>query len=304
MTSIHARARRTVTLVVAAITVSATEARAQGTPPAAVVNGYIQYTAALLGLRYSDAQRAELQAQVVSYWAEGRQANIATVTRAAELWQQRMASADADVLATAAGTSLPDVLRSLRRAADSGESDSRWLLNAYYAANPPIAPGRSDGLPLVRAVVDARLELDAFLQREIFRKPRPELDARARDAACRLAAARYAAMTAEEQIALARSPGELAQTRGQWARMGTPLRTMVRLNMGAAVTPEERSEMQMALGQGPGGAQAQMLQRSLAHMRETSEIVMGRGTTWNPSAGRWEQHGGVVTEFNGTVRVP
>lgn len=43
---------------------------------------------------------------------------------------------------------------------------------------------------------------------------------------------------------------------------------------------------------------------SLTHMRQNSEIIMRRGTVWNPASNRWEQQGGIVTEFNGTVRVP
>jgi hypothetical protein len=304
MTDATPRARRALTIIAALFAACATPAHAQGTPNPRDVHGYIEYTATLLGLRYSPVQRAELQAQVVSYWTLEQQANIDAVTRGAEVWRQRMANADPDVVAAAVGASQPDVLRSLKQSADKGEEDSRWLLNAYYAANPPIAPGASDGLPLVRAVVDARLELDAFLQREVFRQQAPELDQRARDAAYRLAAERYASLSGEQQIALATSAGELAQTRGQWKRMGQELRTMVRANMGAKVTPEEQAAVQMALGQGPNGAQAKMLQSSLNHMRETTDIVIGRGTTWNPATGRWEQHGGVVTEFNGTVRVP
>jgi hypothetical protein len=31
---------------------------------------------------------------------------------------------------------------------------------------------------------------------------------------------------------------------------------------------------------------------------------MGRCTVWNPAGKRWDQQGGIVTECNGTVRVP
>jgi hypothetical protein len=36
-----------------------------------------------------------------------------------------------------------------------------------------------------------------------------------------------------------------------------------------------------------------------------SQTIMGGGTTWNQTLGRWEQRGGIVTEFDsGVVRVP
>jgi NAD(P)-dependent dehydrogenase (short-subunit alcohol dehydrogenase family) len=39
-------------------------------------------------------------------------------------------------------------------------------------------------------------------------------------------------------------------------------------------------------------------------MRQNSEPIRGRGTVWNPATHRWAQRGGIVTESNGTVRVP
>jgi hypothetical protein len=56
--------------------------------------------------------------------------------------------------------------------------------------------------------------------------------------------------------------------------------------------------------QGMAAQQQGLLNSSLAHMRQNSETLMGRGTVWNPATRRWEQQGGIVTEFNGTVRVP
>jgi hypothetical protein len=50
--------------------------------------------------------------------------------------------------------------------------------------------------------------------------------------------------------------------------------------------------------------QQTMLGGALRAMRQNSETIMGRGTVWNPATNRWEQQGGIVTEYNGTVRVP
>jgi hypothetical protein len=47
-----------------------------------------------------------------------------------------------------------------------------------------------------------------------------------------------------------------------------------------------------------------VLGSALQNMRENSDTIMGRGTVWNPATNRWEQQGGIVTEYNGTVRVP
>lgn len=294
--------RPSAALLFLAITLT-TPSAAQDTAPAAVVRGYIAYTATLLGLRYSPAQEAALTQQVHRYWATGARSQMEVVQQAATMWGT-MQQVAPDVRLAAAATSRADVLIALRTAAAQGDADSQWLLDAYHAAHPPIAPGAPDGLPLVAAVVDARLELDAFMAREIHRRPAPALDAAARRAAYQLAATRYARLSGREQRAVWAAPGELASTQGQWARMGPELRTMVRQALGAPVAPHEVAAVQRALGQGPDGAQARMLGSALQHMRETTDIIMGRGTVWNPAAGRWEQQGGIVTEFNGTVRVP
>lgn len=47
-----------------------------------------------------------------------------------------------------------------------------------------------------------------------------------------------------------------------------------------------------------------MLNSAIQNMKQNTDIIMGRGTVWNPATNRWEQQGGIVTEYNGTVRVP
>jgi hypothetical protein len=296
-------ARQAMLVMAAASALVAARGRAQSVPDPTIVAGYINYTALLLGVTYTPTQRAELQSQVARYWARHATANMETVTRGAGSWQRMTARQD-DIAAAAAAVARPDVLKALHQAADGGDADSRWLLDVYYAENPPIAPAAADGLPLVRAVVDARIDLDAFMQQEVRRTAAAPVDTRGRAAAYRLAAARYATMTGAQQLALARTPGELALTLGKWSRMSPVMQTMVRQSLGATISPAEHAAMQQALGQGPDGAQAQLLGNALRNMRQNSESIMGRGTVWNPAAGRWEQQGGIVTEFNGTVRVP
>jgi hypothetical protein len=81
--------------------------------------------------------------------------------------------------------------------------------------------------------------------------------------------------------------------------------------MGAPLTPQERAALQQFATQMNAqinGMVAQhrqsVLGSALQNMRENSDTIMGRGTVWNPATNRWEQQGGIVTEYNGTVRVP
>jgi hypothetical protein len=40
-----------------------------------------------------------------------------------------------------------------------------------------------------------------------------------------------------------------------------------------------------------------MMQNALNHMKQSTDIIMGHGTRWDPSRNRYVQDGGVVTEF-------
>ena len=87
-------------------------------------------------------------------------------------------------------------------------------------------------------------------------------------------------------------------------------RLLGRAELGGRLAPQEQAQVQQFMAglnsqlQGLAAQQQSLLNSSLAHMRQNSEILMGRGTAWNPATQRWEQQGGIVTEFNGTVRVP
>ncbi|MBL8330910.1 MAG: hypothetical protein JNJ71_18880 [Rubrivivax sp.] len=56
--------------------------------------------------------------------------------------------------------------------------------------------------------------------------------------------------------------------------------------------------------QGLAGQQQGLLGSALAKLRQNSDTIMGCGTVWNPASGRWEQHGSIVSDYNGTVLVP
>jgi hypothetical protein len=160
-------------------------------------------------------------------------------------------------------------------------------------------------------MVDAQLDLQHFVVTEIHRRSAVPADARIREQAYRTAAATHASLTAEQQVALARQPGELARTRYGWGRASEIDRTLTRAEMGAALTPQEQAAARQVLagvGAQLNGMVAQhrdaMLGGMIQNMQQNSDLIMGRGTVWNPATNRWEQQGGIVTEYNGTVRVP
>jgi hypothetical protein len=45
------------------------------------------------------------------------------------------------------------------------------------------------------------------------------------------------------------------------------------------------------------GQQFSLLQNELSYMKRSTDIIMSQGTRWNPATNRYEQIGGIVTEY-------
>lgn len=273
-------------------------------PPltSSLVERYTQVVAWLTGVDFDARQRAELRAQVEAYWRNGESEKIGNVVRSMEMWSQLNEANPAVREATLAVTR-PDVLVSLQTDALQGAADSRWIYEQFLRANPPLAPGKPGSVPLTRDIVDAALDYEYFLNGEVMRRGATAPTLSARENAYKAAAASYATLSAEEQMKLAAQPGKLALERMQWNAMSPQVRAILRAQLGATLTPED--QMHVREFQSMGSQQWSMVQGQLNAMQQNSEMIMGRGTTWNSTLGRWEQHGGIVTEYDtGVVRVP
>lgn len=271
------------------------------------MEGYVRYVEALLDLQCGPTEKARIRADVANYYARRDQKAIAIVERAARDWEQ-LQQQDPSLVATAMAMTRPDTLLSLAAAARNGEADSQFLLETYYAAHPILAPGKEGGLPLTRDMVVGDLEVKRWHETEIKR-----LRVSAPDVAAAVQAAvrEHPRLSAAQQVAFARQAGEWARIRYAWPRASAMDQLLTREQLGGPLSAQER----MALQQFQAGIQSQlngmvsqhqdaMLQSTIQNMKQNSETIMGRGTVWNPATNRWEQQGGIVTEYNGVVRVP
>jgi hypothetical protein len=274
------------------------------------VAAFTDLAGTLLGQRFTPPQREQIARAIAGYAERGEQTRLDAVRNGAR-WYRETLSLEPATRAAAFRMSRPDALLGLRKDEQDGDPLAALLLGIHYAANPVLAPGKSDGLPLTRDMVDAQLDLEHFLSTEIHRRPVPAPTAAAREAALRAAIGRHSTLSGAQQVALARQPGELARVRTGWERASPLDRALTREQMGAPLTPQERAALQQFAAQMNAqinGMVAQhrqsVLGSALQNMRENSDTIMGRGTVWNPATNRWEQQGGIVTEYNGTVRVP
>jgi hypothetical protein len=268
-----------------------------------VVNRYIELCGWLTDVSYSPAQRQALRSQVEDYWRRGDRARIDTVMRSMDM-HEKLAAASPSIRETTLAKVRPGVLVSLQQDAAQGGRDSAWLYRQFLLANPPLAEGRPGSVPLTRDMVDAALDHEHFMQATVLNRPARPVTQAARQAAYALAARDYGRLSAEQQLEIAAKPGRLVEERHLWQLAGPQVRAFMRAQMGGQLTGEDQAQIarfrQVQSRSGWAGLQSQ-----INAMNQDSQTIMGGGTSWNSSLGRWEQRGGVVTEFDsGVVRVP
>ncbi len=283
-------------------------AHAQAAPEAAV-RAFTETTALVLGLSFDDGQRQRTRHFVEGYWQRRQQREMDAVMGTTD-FLARLRQTEPALRAVGLRMSRPAALRNLAAEAEAGDALAAWLLVQYHQKHPALAPGRRGGLPLTRDSVDGQLDLAHFMATEVHRQTARAPNAAEREQAVRAAVARHPSLDAEAQFALAQAPGEAMRLRFAWARSQPLDRLLLRAELGGPLSAAEQAQVQQFMAgihaqlQGLAAQGQNLLGSSLAAMRQNSETPMGRGTVWNPAANRWEQQGGIVTEFNGTVRVP
>jgi hypothetical protein len=276
----------------------------------ATIESYTNFLSGLLGLPFTAAQRDTIRGHVQTYWRDRNQQAMGIVNDSARTWDQYRHQ-PADLLDTTFHMMRTGTLAGLQQAARQGAADSAYLLDLYYQSNPILAPGKPDGLPLTRDMVEADLAIKHWYATEIHRQPAPAPDAKVLQAALAAAIRQHPTLSGAAQVEMAKQSGEWARIRLTWPKASPIDKLITRRDLGARLTPQEEAAVQQVLA----GFNAQingmvsqhrnaMFQSAMDNFKQNTDTIMGRGTVWNPATNRWEQQGGIVTEFNGVVRVP
>jgi len=297
-------------MLMCAALVVAGPSRAASLPDERTMQGYTSYLEELLDLSFTAEQRETVRRQVHEYARAGNRNALNTVAGSARTWAGSR-NQPAELRAAAYSMTRPDALLGLQKAARNGEADSQWLLDAYYRAHPPLAPAKPGGLALTREMVEAELGIQHWLATEIHRQRASPPDARVMEAALKHAMQQHPRLTSQQQVKRGRQTGEWAKIRYAWPRASQMDQLITRADMGARLTPQEQAAVQQVMSGFNAQLSGMMAQHrdavlgsAIANMRQNSDTIMGRGTVWNPATNRWEQQGGIVTEYDGRVRVP
>ena len=245
--------------------------------------------------RFTPAQRNRMQQILSKHWNDGVTAGqvMGTIEGAQKL---RALPARTQHLALMA-----NIMGFLTRADEfrrQGDEYSILVLEVYSASNPPLMAQE----PLFgKRVADAYIDAFLFLGAVRSGKPGPKLGEESRQK-LRLELARdYHRANKQQRDQFQQNVGGVLGHMIQWPQMSELDRLLVRADLGAKLTPQEQQYVMQAR-QMMSQHNHQMMSNQLNFMRQNQDTIMGSAPYWNPSANRWEQKGGIVTEF-GITRV-
>lgn len=171
--------------------------------------GFIEW---LYALEFSAAERTTLQRQIVRHWKLNHTDKMRSILQALETHRQVQAQyATAAERAVVREEMFGPILRQNREAARN-DADVRWLLEVYDRAHQPLCEGEP---PLTRRVLDARVELLAFLMRESDILP-IDIDEVLKEEIADVIVARYPALAEQERQGICEAPRQWAAIQFVW----------------------------------------------------------------------------------------
>lgn len=184
-------------------------------------------------------------------------------------------------------------LERMDESAKGGDVISQVCKEAYLAAHPALNPKA----PLFSAMIaDAYVDAYLFLGEIQSNKPAPSPSAALRSRLRKEVAADYARMNNQQRGQMTQVMQRVTSFMIQWPEMPAYERLLVRAECGARLTAQEQ-QMVAQIRQQMSAHNNQMIANELNFMRQSQQTIMGSAPYWNPAANRWEQKGGVITEF-------
>lgn len=255
-----------------------------------VVDSFIKATEYVSLGKMNSTQRARVQAVLERQWSDGTTASNVVQTIEGH---QRLLALPARTQRLALMSNLMGYLVASEETAAQGDDYSKVVLEIYTKANPALIPEA----PLFSKVL-ADAYVDAFLFIGAVRsgKPEPKIGEPSRQK-LRLELARdYAKADRQSRDQFQKAVGSVIGHMLHWHTMGELDRLMAKADLGAKLTPQEQQAVMQAR-QMMSNHSMQMMSNQLGWMRQNTDTIMGSAPQWNPASNRWEQKGGIITEF-------
>lgn len=267
---------------------------AQGNPPLteSMVNQVIRCQEVLLKLTMKPEHRKRMQAAIATDWNNPDGKMRESVGGLMEILPQ-FNQLDSRTRELAVQANLLQFLTQLDRDAKAGDPTSVIMLEAYKEVHKPIHPQA----PLFTAhIADAYLDAFFFAGEVQSGKPAPKPSQAGRIEGRKRLAADFVKMTAKQRTDMSERMAKITTYRIQWPQLNEIERLSVRAEMGGRLSMEEQQLLQQYRHMVQSHS-IKMLSSELNHMRANQQMIMGSAPYFNPATQRWEQIGGIVTEF-------
>lgn len=257
------------------------------------VNVLIEANEVLMELKFNASQRQRFQTEIVKQWRTGNSQLIQDTKGLKEAFPQWMAlpkrTRDLAMRANLIG-----FLTRLEQDAANGDEISKIMQEAYRQNHPAIDPAA----PLFSKIVaDAFVNAYLFLGELQSGRPAPALSEKSRHALRVQIAKDYSRAGKAQREQISNVVGKVTSFMIHWPQMADYEKLLARAEVGAKLTMQEQQVVQQVRHQ-LNNHNLTMMTRELNFMKQSQQTIMGSAPYWNPAANRWEQKGGIVTEFN------
>jgi hypothetical protein len=251
----------------------------------------------LLDLRYNESQLQKHFDLVKAYWQKQDEKGMQAVLGNLQFYKEilsKPAEEQKAFVRQIRSTLIISLIDDSKKA-----EDSKWYLQNYYAAHPPLLLA---DIPLIKETADDLIDFETFKNKTLKRLPVKAVTQSQRDSAYAQLTAAWKKFSAAKKKEIMLGASRLALIQHGWKSLSALDKIDLKLRYVGRqyVSDAEYRQYQQALAKlwaETRSTQWQLVQNELNFMKKSTDLIMSRGTRWNPATNRYEQEGGVVTEY-------
>jgi hypothetical protein len=250
----------------------------------------------LLDVKYSPEQLATHHRLIKNYWVKGDYNGITSVKGNISFYAE-LKQLSAEAYRANIQSMRPALILNLMEDAAKRE-DSKWFLETYYAAHPPLI---KEGIPFIRETADALLDGEYFINKTLKGKSVARITTEQRELAYVELARQWQQFDADTRKQIMTGASQMSLVFYRWNQLSAAERAGVKMKYVGEnyLSPAERNALQQAslAGRSNPTSHLGLIGNELEQMKKTTDLIMGRGIRWDPSRNRYVQDGGIVTEY-------
>lgn len=261
-----------------------------------MLRNHAQLVQDLLGLTYTPAQRATHYQLIKDYWIKGDYNGIVSVKGNLSFYAE-LKQLPPDAYQATVRSMRPALILNLMEDAQVRE-DSRWFLQNYFAAHPPLM---NDGIPFTRETADALLDSEYFINKTLKGRSVQLITTEQRQLAYVELAKQWKQFDTDTRKQIMTGVSQMSLVFYRWNQLSPAEKAAVKIKYVGEkyLSASERNAIQQSSLAGASNQASHwgLIRNELDQMKKTTDIIMGRGIRWDPSRNRYVQDGGIVTEF-------